>query len=155
MGKKMKIGIILLVLMMILAGGFFLKTNWSPAKYALKENEFINYKPYILIQEVHYTGTGWVQVGEKNGYYLSDSYVDVNLNNGYVLPQMEMYNKDFVNTFLCKVKYEGKIKHDAFEKEVDSYYVVEWYPVYPVLRDTILPGCLYPKTFMTKQECGI
>ena len=101
---------------------------------------------------MHYTGTGWVQVGDENGYYLSDSYVDVNLNNGYVLHQMEMYNKDLVNTFLCKVKYEGKIKHDAFEKEVDSYYVVEWYPV---LRDTILPGCLYPKTFMTKQECGI
>lgn len=150
---RFKRGIIIFVFILILACGFFLKVNWIPAKYALEENEFMNYKPYILIQEVHYTGTGWAQVGDENGYYLSDSYIDVNLSNGNILPQMEMYNADYVNTFLCKVEYEGKIEHKAFEKKVDSYHVVEWYPVYPVLRDTILPGWLYPKKFMTKHEC--
>lgn len=153
--KKVKTGTIILSSIIVLISGLFFKINWTPAKYAIRENEFINYKPYILIQEAHYTGTGWVQVGDENGYYLSNAYIDVNLSNGHILPQMDMYNKDYANTFLCKVEYKGKIKHDAFEKEVDSYYVVEWHPVYPVLRDTILPGWLYPKTFMTKQECGV
>ncbi|MDE5588866.1 MAG: hypothetical protein K2J60_06955 [Acetatifactor sp.] len=46
----------------------------------------------------------------------------------------------------------GIINHDALENEIESYYIVEWYPVYPVLRDTILPDWMYPKNFMTRQE---
>ncbi len=72
---------------------------------AKEVNEFDNYEPFILVKEVHYTGTGWVQV-----------------------------------------------EHDAFEDQIESYYIVEWYPVYPILRDTILPNWMYPKDFMTKRE---
>ena len=140
----------------IIAGiiGIFIKVNWVPGKYAVKESDFNQYEPYILVQEVHYTGTGWVQTGDEKGYFLPNEYVDIDLINGNVLPQMEMYNEDYVNTFLCKVEYEGKIKHDAFEDEIDSYNIVEWYPVYPVLRDTMLPGWLCPKRFMTEREVG-
>lgn len=130
----------------------FIKVNWVPGKYAVKESEFSQYEPYILVQEVHYTGTGWVQAGNENGRFLPDEYVDINLTNGNRLPQMEMYREGYANTFLCKVEYEGKIKHNAFEEEIDSYYIVEWYPVYPVLRDTMLPGWLCPKGFMTEKE---
>lgn len=153
--KKMQISLMILIGMIVLFSGLFYKVNWVPGKYAVKANEFMNYKPYILIQEVHYTGTGWVQTGDENGDYPPEEYVDINLNNGNILPQMEMYNKDYANTFLCKAEYKGKIKHPAFEKEIDSYDVVEWYPVYPVLRDTILPEWMYPKSFLTKQECAI
>ena len=34
---------------------------------------------------------------------------------------MEMYNEDYVNTFLCKVEYKGKVEHYAFEEQIDSY----------------------------------
>lgn len=153
--KKIKTVLIILIMIIVLFGGLFLKTNWTPGKYAIMEEEFADYRPYILVREVHYTGTGWVQTGDENGGYKSEEYVDVAIDNGDILPQMEMYNEEYANTFLCKVEYRGKIRHEAFEGEIDSYHIVEWYPVYPVLRDTILPKCLYPKTFLTKQECGI
>lgn len=149
--KKARATIIVLILV-ILAIGSFITANWIPGKYAVKENVFKNYEPYILVREVHYTGTGWVQVGNENGSFSPEEYLDINIVNGSILPQMEMYNEDYVNTFLCKAEYEGKVEHDAFEDEIDSYYIVEWYPVYPVLRDTILPAWMYPESFMTKQE---
>lgn len=130
----------------------FIIMNWIPGEYAIKEKDFKNYAPFILVQEVHYTGTGWVQVGNENGYFSPEAYVDINIINGLVLPQMGMYNEDYVNTFLCKVEYKGKKKHVAFEDEIENYYIVEWYPVYPVLRDTILPHWMFSKDFMTIQE---
>lgn len=75
-------------------------------------------------------------MGNENGYFLPEEYIDINLANGTILPQMEMYNEDYANTFLCKVEYRGNMKHDAFENEIDSY----------------LPDWMYPKDFMTKQE---
>lgn len=152
--KKIWTGIIVAVLVMAGVIGLFIKVNWIPGKYAVKESDFSRYEPYILVKEVHYTGTGWVQTGNEGGYFLPEEYVDINLTNGNVLPQMEMYHEDYANTFLCQVEYEGKIKHDAFEEEIDSYNIVEWYPVYPVLRDTMLPGWLCPKGFMTEKEAG-
>lgn len=134
-----------------LLSGWFIKTYWIPDKYAIKENEFSNYEPYILVQEVHYTGTGWVQVGDESGYFSSADYQDVYLTNGTVLPQMHMYNDEYANTFLCKIEYIGKM--NPFEdEEVDAYRIVEWYPVYPVLRDTILPSWMFPKSFIAKEE---
>lgn len=144
--------IIAVLTLIILAIASFIVVNWVPEKYAIKENEFDNYEPFILVKEVHYTGTGWVQVGNENGYFLPETYVDIDLVNGAILPQMEMYDKDYVNTFLCQVEYKGKVDHDAFEDQIESYYIVEWYPVYPILRDTILPNWMYPKDFMTKRE---
>ena len=37
---------------------------WNrPIKYAIKEDEFNQYSNYILVREVHYTGTGWAMGG--------------------------------------------------------------------------------------------
>lgn len=57
--KKIWAGI---TIMGVMAGiiGLFIKVNWVPGKYAVKESDFSQYEPYILVQEVHYTGTGWV-----------------------------------------------------------------------------------------------
>lgn len=133
---------------------FFIKANWIPEKYAVRISECKDYEPYILVQEAHHTGTGWVQVGDESGYFLAEAYKDIELTNGDVLPLMDMYDKDYVNTFLCKVEYRGTVIHDAFENEIASYDILEWYPVYPVLRDTILPDWMYPKGFMAKREIG-
>lgn len=142
----------LLILILLSVGGSFFIINRVPGRYAVREEEFGEYEPYILVQEVHYTGTGWVQTGDERGYRLPEEYIDVDLINGNILPQMGMYNKDYANTFLCKVEYKGKIEHAAFDGEVDSYYITDWYPVYPVLRDTFLPQWLYPENFLTKRE---
>lgn len=147
--NKRRIFIFIVLLVII---GVFIRLNWIPGKYAIKEEEYNAYSPYILVQEVHYTGTGWTQVGDENGYFSSGDYIDVELVNGNVLPQMEMYNSDYANVFLCKVEYKGEVWHGAFDKEIASYYINEWYPLYPVRRDTILPSWLYPSTFMTDIE---
>lgn len=149
--KKMKVAIIVLVIITLIIV-WFVVTNWIPEKYAVKENEFKDYEPFILVKEVHYTGTGWILVGDESGLFSPETYLDIDLVNETILPQMDMYNEDYANTFLCKIEYRGKVMHDAFERQIDSYYIVEWYPVYPILRDTILPNWMYPKDFMTKQE---
>lgn len=149
---KKRIFLLLLPGFMLIAVGLFIKSYWLPAKYAIKEGDFENYKPYIIVQEAHYTGTGWVQVGDESGYFSSEAYLDVDLVNGSILPLMAMYNEDYLNKFLCTVEYVGKVEHAAFEEEIDSYYIVEWYPIYPVLRDTMLPSWMFPKGFMTNDE---
>lgn len=87
--KKIWAGI---TIMGVMAGiiGLFIKVNWVPGKYAVKESDFSQYEPYILVQEVHYTGTGWVQTGNEKGVFLTDEYIDINLTNGNILPQMEI-----------------------------------------------------------------
>lgn len=87
--KKIWAGI---TIMGVMAGiiGLFIKVNWVPGKYAVKESDFSQYEPYILVQEVHYTGTGWVQTGNEKGVFLTDEYIDINLTNGKILPQMEI-----------------------------------------------------------------
>ena len=150
---KKRIFIVLLALCIILISAkIIVNKNWIPAKYAVKEDDFNHYAPYIIVQEVHYTGTFWVQVGDESGYFSSKAYLDIDLVNGDILPHMRMYNDDHVNKFLCKVEYVGKIEHPAYADEIDSYYIVEWYPIYPVLRDTILPQWLFPKNYMTEEE---
>lgn len=149
--KNKRITICILALIILIAA-LFLIANWIPEKYAIRDSEFSDYEPFILVKEVHYTGTGWLQVGNENGYFPKETCVDIDLTNGNILPQMKLYDEDYANTFLCKVEYRGKVSHDAFEEQIDSYSIVEWYPVYPILRDTILPNWLYPKAFMTKRE---
>lgn len=144
---------IIFVFIVFLVSGLFIKSYWTPAKYAIREQDFYKYKPYIIVQEVHYTGTGWVQVGDESGYFDSNDYIDIVLLNGNdILPLINIYNDEYVNKFLCKVEYIGKVQHVAFEDTVDSFRIVEWYPVYPVLRDTILPAWMFPKDFMTEGE---
>lgn len=49
-----------------------------------------------------------MQTGDENGGYKPEDYVDVDIDNGNILPQMEMYDWEHTNTFLCKVEYKGK-----------------------------------------------
>lgn len=67
--KKIWTGVIVMALVMAGLIGLFIKVNWVPGKYTVKESDFSQYEPYILVQEVHYTGTGWVQTGDENGRF--------------------------------------------------------------------------------------
>ena len=72
-------------------------TSWiHPVKYAIHEEDFSDYSEYILVREVHYTGTGWSIVGDTGGYFPSEEVVDVIkewypvypvVRNGRLLPQ--------------------------------------------------------------------
>ena len=65
---------------------------------------------------------------------------------------MFMYDPDYVNKFLCKVEYRGKVENDMLVQEVNSYEVVEWYPIYPVKRDLLFFHWLSPKGYLSKYE---
>lgn len=123
---------------------------WNqPVKYAIKEDEFNQYSNYILVQEVHYTGTGWTMVGDEAVYFPSGQVKDVILS-GKKLPEAKM--PDHFNTFLCIVVEQGFVDHEAFEEQVGSYEIIDWYPVYPIVRNGILPQNLYPRNYMTKPD---
>lgn len=42
--------------------------------------------------------------------------------------------------------------HEAFEEQIRSYEIIDWYPVYPIVRNRILPPGFYPQNYMTKYD---
>jgi len=127
----------------------FLKTYWMPAKYSVKEEQFPSYKNFILVRETWHTGTKWEVIGNENGYYKPDDIKNIHLT-GEKLPSAKMGYS--VNTFLCIAEYEGTVAHVAFSKPIESYKIMEWHPVYPVVRDSLWPPWMLPSGFMTKKE---
>ena len=144
--KGIKSIIFLIFLFLIIRAASFIFWN-HPIKYAIKEDELNQYANYILVQEVHYTGTGWTIVGDETGYF-SDSQVKDIVISGEKLPEAKL--PDHFNTFLCIIKYQGLVDHGAVEGQVDSYEIIEWYPVYPIVRNRILPSNFYPQNYMRK-----
>lgn len=49
--KKIWTGIIAVALIMAGTIGLFIKINWIPGKYAVKESDFSRYEPYILVKK--------------------------------------------------------------------------------------------------------
>lgn len=139
--------VVLIFLVMFII--FFFMTNWTPAKHSVKLSEFSLYENFILVKEVFHTGTGWTQVGDESGYFESDKIKEINLD-GEKLPFSKMGR--CANTFLCIVEYGGKVEHVAHEEPIDSYKIIEWYPVYPVIRDGFWPSWMLPSDFMTKND---
>lgn len=121
-----------------------------PVKYAIEEKDFSNYSEYILVREVHYTGTGWSIVGDIGGYFPSEAVQDVILE-GERLPEADTPAERY-NTFLCVAEYKGKAEHTAFEEKLDCYVIKDWYPVYPVVRNRLLPQFFYPRRYMTEKD---
>lgn len=146
--KSKKSIIFLLVFLLVMNTVFFIWNN-RPVVYAIKEDEFNHYSNYILVQEVHYTGTGWIMVGDETGYLPGEQTKDIVLK-GKRLPEAQ-FPENF-NTFLCVIEYQGLVDHEVFEEQVKSYEVIDWYPVYPIVRNGILPQFFYPSNYMTKYD---
>ena len=127
----------------------FISNYWTPVKMAVKEEEFKNYGNVILVKEMHYTGTGWAQVGDKNGFFSKEEVKDIQVL-GNEPPFSRMYQ--YVNVFLCEVEYEGKMEYKPLREIVDTYTIIEWYPVYPVVRDSLIPKIFLPKGFLSKRD---
>ncbi len=128
-----------------------ISVSWiHPVKYAIEEKEFENYAEYILVREVHYTGTGWSMIGDTDGYFSDSEIVDVILE-GEELPEANTPAEHY-NVFLCNVEYKGEKEHEAFADKVGCYVVKDWYPVYPIVRNRLLPQVFYPGRYMTERD---
>ena len=145
----MKILIIIVIVLLFISMFLFLKTHWIPSVYSVSEEELLEFSDYILVKEVFYTGTRWTLIGDTNGFYQQEGVKDIALT-GKKLPFSNMGQR--VNCLPCIVEYEGQIDHIAFTEPVDSYRVIEWYPIYPVVRDSIWPDWMLPSKFMTARE---
>lgn len=150
--KHIKLIILLVVFIVTALSAFAL--YWAfPAKYTVREEAFDHYEQFLLVREVHYTGTGWVIVGDESGYFQENQIADVVLE-GEKLPEASA-PADYYNTLLCIVKDMGFVEHEAFEEKLACYEVLDWYPVYPVVRNRLLPPQFYPQGYMTKQDLKI
>lgn len=127
----------------------FLYHYWIPVKFAVKEEQFKKYENIILVKEVHYTGTGWTQIGDETGYFNEKEIKDIHII-GNLPPTAKMMQN--VNIFLCEVEYQGKLEFRPTGEVVDTYLITEWYPVYPVVRDSLIPKLFLPKHFMSKRD---
>lgn len=145
------VGLILLIVIGIMT----FKITWSvPVKYAVKEEDFSKYDEFILVKEVHYTGTGWSVIGDETGYFQEGEIQDVMLIGKEELPQASI--PENYNVFLCTVEYKGMVEHPAFVDKIPCYEIMEWnqwYPVYPIVRtDRLLPQDWYPQDYMTEND---
>ena len=147
--RKMVFVIIICVVLFGIVGIFYVNFR-QPTKYAVREKDFQKYPNAILVKEAWHTGTGWEKVGNASGFFKDTACYDVALVDA--IPPSASIGGDHINTFLCLVEYSGRIYWDSFSGEFETYTVLEWYPVYPVLRNTILPSWLYPKGYMTEAD---
>lgn len=122
-----------------------------PGKYAIEKTRLRDYENAILVEEAFHTGTGWVKVGDNTGYFLKTEQKDIILE-GNLPPTVGIASEKGLNTFLCLAEYKGKEKFADSEEESERYDVKEWFPIYPVKRNTILPDFFYPSAYMTKWE---
>ena len=54
----------------------------------------------------------------------------------------------YQKVYLCKVEEVPELK-DIKGIMCQVYKIIEWYPIYPVIRDpTVLPGWIYPAEFI-------
>lgn len=86
----------------------------------------------------------------RNGFFPEAEIKDVELKGKEMLPEAKM--PENYNIFLCTVEYEGLMEHDAFARKIECYEIQEWVPVYPIVRNRILPQFFYPQGYMTKHD---
>jgi len=141
--------IIMLCILAVFSIAFFI-IFWIPAKFAVLPCQFSQYKNCIIVREVDYTGTFWAQIGDEHGYFKKSDYKDVMLS-GEELPSASMPSA--TTAFLCMVEYEGQVTNPVDpESLIDSYKILDWYPVYPIKRDFPFSDWILPRGFLTKRE---
>lgn len=128
----------------------FIISTRIPVKYAVRLEDLYKYPNSILVKEAWHTGTGWEQVGDATGHFDDEEKEDVNLIGN--IPPTVSPGGDHVNTFLCQVQYSGYYKIEGSDIQYKEYKVLEWHPIYPVKRNTILPSCFYPDDYLSKYD---
>jgi hypothetical protein len=150
-GKRLFILLAMIMIVGMITILFVIPTR-TPIKYAVRIEDVGDYPDSILVKEAWHTGTKWEQVGDDTGYLSVDQRKDVYLLGK--IPPMASVGGDHVNTYLCVVNYLGEDHFPAIGESqfFDKYEVVEWYPVYPVKRDTILPAWFYPDNYLSRAD---
>lgn len=118
-----------------------------PIKYAIKIEDISKYTNSIIVKETWHTGTGWEKLGNYSGYFPQDEIEDVHLI-GDVPPTTYVGGKH-VNTYLCIVNSSDTFTIPGTTESFVQFEVLEWYPIYPVKRDTVLPEFIYPKNYLS------
>lgn len=121
-----------------------------PIKYAVRIEDIDKYSSAILVREAWHTGTGWEQVGDASGYFDNERREDVYLIGNY--PPNTSVGGEYANIFLCQVRYIGSYSMEGSSVQYKEYEVLEWYPIYPVKRNTILPSWFYPDEYLTRYD---
>lgn len=144
-------GLIALVLLIIYAiiSIIVVVPYWKPMKYAVHIENVSDYKGSIIIKAAFHTGTGWEIIGDENGYFTTEMISDVALT-GVKLPSFGT-GEYRLNEFLCIVEKTGTIVLDG--EVFEQYKVIDWYPIYPVRRETILiPSWFFPKDIWSEKD---
>lgn len=118
-----------------------------PVKYAVRIEDTTSYSDAILVKEAWHTGTGWEQVGDTTGYYKDELFGDVKLTRN--IPPTVSPGGNYINTYLCRVQLTGSFYPIGESTQYTEYYVLEWYPIYPVKRNTILPSWFFPDKYLS------
>ena len=132
----------------------------TPVKYAVKIENLNQHPGAIIVRETWHTGTGWEQVGGDSGYFDKKQVDDVKLIGK--LPPTVGRGGDHVNTYLCEGWFTGEFfdisewvivqQASAGEEVYPIYEVTEWYPIYPIKRDTMLPQWFFPRGYLAKAD---
>lgn len=154
--KKLIKRIIFLVFFMLISIKLvrFIVINRTPVKYAINLEDIQNYPNSIIVKETWHTGTGWEKIGDKNGLYTDSKKIfDVKLEGN--LPFGAKIGGENINIFLCIVEPIGKFRIQGTTSPIylyDKFKVVDWYPIYPVKRETLLPSWFYPSKYLSKAD---
>lgn len=159
-GRKKREMIYFLLPIIVILGAViiqFIVTTRTPVKYAVRLEDIYQYPDSILVQQTWHTGTGWEIVGNENGLYENPiAIADVQLE-GNLPPGVGMIGEgiDHVNVYLCIVTLTGTFRIEGTTSpihEYEKFEVIDWYPIYPVKRDTLLPSWFYPQEYLAKSD---
>lgn len=94
------------------------------------------------------TGTGWSKVGDETGFYSDDKIYDIWIEGEVEQPAISTSFGGRQKVYLCKVEELPKLR-DIKGIMCQAYKIIEWYPVYPVIRELIiLSDFVYPTGFI-------
>ena len=141
----------LIMLIILIIAAIMILRYGIPGKHAVREKDVESYSDYIIVKEVHYTGTGWIKTSGAKQFHYDQGESDIELT-GNLPPGFNPGMGTSINAFLCIVDYKGIVEHPAFSEGIQSYYVREWYPIYPVVRNSLIPYQLLPKNYLTIWE---
>ena len=146
--KRIVRAVISLFLFLFVILGVYIIIAWIPVKYAIREENFIKYGKFVLLQGNYNTGTGWSKVGDETGFYSEDKIHDIWIEGEVEPPAISTSFGGPQKVYLCKVEELPELK-DIKGIMCQAYKIIEWYPVYPVVREPIiLPDFIYPVGFI-------
>ena len=130
--KKIKVFIVFLIVVICI--------NFIPIDIAVSYPVQSD-REYILVQQVKTTGIDWYMIEASKQESLK-GYVHL---NGNAPPSYDMSNRLYhpENVYVCYGQFEQDMIVDG--EQIMNFNVQDWDFVYPIKRNSLLPGFLNPK----------